>query len=264
MKKKNLRITIAGSGGVAEAFCRWIPSSGYEVAQVFARNEDRGKKLADLAGSRWTSDPEALESVDLFLIAVSDSAIREVAASLDPGDAVVAHTSGSCGLNELPTNIRKKGVFYPLQTFTPGLIFDYEKIPIFIEAENADTYEVLTSLASNLSESVYRSDSELRRKLHVAAVFVCNFVNDLYVTGESLMKASGLDFEVLKPLIEETTRKVLNNPSPLPLQTGPAVREDWPTIEKHMQMLERYPDLQTIYSLLTEHIIKMKQTHGEL
>jgi predicted short-subunit dehydrogenase-like oxidoreductase (DUF2520 family) len=261
--KKMLRVTIAGSGGVAEALCRWIPASGHRVVQVFARNEARGRALGAMAGAGWTDDPAVLEPVDLFLIAVSDRAIGEVSRSFDPRGAAVAHTGGSCGLDELPAGAAR-GVFYPLQTFSPGRVPDLQKIPIFIEAENEETFRLLAALAADLSDSVHAGDSALRRKLHLAAVFVCNFVNDLYATGESLVKEAGLDFGVLQPLIEETSGKVLENPSPLPLQTGPAVREDRPTIEKHLRMLHDRPDLEEIYRLLTEHIVKMKKTHGKL
>jgi predicted short-subunit dehydrogenase-like oxidoreductase (DUF2520 family) len=260
---KSLRITIAGSGAVAGALCRRIPDSGHRIVQVLARNAARGRALAAAAGAGWTDDPAALEPVDLLLIAVSDRAIGQVARSVDLPGAVVAHTCGSCGTDELlPAPWR--GVFYPLQTFSPGRVPDFRKIPIFIEANSAPARRLLSGLAADLSGSVYEADAPLRGRLHLAAVFVCNFVNDLYATGESLMRASGLDFEVLKPLVEETARKALESPSPLPLQTGPAVREDLPTLEKHRLLLRSRPDLEAIYRLMTEHIIKMKKTHGKL
>lgn len=258
--KKGSRIVIIGSGNVAEALCRAIPAAGYEVVQVFARNPERGKALAGIAGCDWENRPEKLSEADLYILSVSDKAIPELSTLLDFGNGLVVHTSGSCGLEELSSGIARRGVFYPLQTFTAGREVSFRGIPLFIEATNEEDYKLLEGLASALSDSVYRSDSILRRKMHVAAVFVCNFVNDLYVIGEQWMQSNGMDFSVLKPLIAETTRKMLDSPSPLSVQTGPAVREDRPTIEKHLQLLENYPDLKTIYEVLTEHIINMKKT----
>lgn len=255
---------IIGSGNVAEAMCRAIPAAGYEVVQVFARNPERGKALAGIAGCGWENKPEKLSEADLYILAVSDKAIPELSTRLDFGNSLVVHTSGSCGLKDLSSSIARRGVFYPLQTFTAGREINFCNIPLFIEATNEEDYRLLEELAASLSDSVYRSDSILRRKMHVAAVFVCNFVNDLYAIGEQWMLANEMDFSVLKPLIAETTRKMLDNPSPLVVQTGPAVREDSPTIEKHLQLLENYPDLKKIYEVLTEHIIKMKKTHGKL
>ena len=217
-----------------------------------------------MAGCGWENRREQFAPADIYLLAVSDKAIPEISEQLDFGPGLVAHTSGSCDLTELSARIRKRGVFYPLQTFTSGREVDFHEIPLFIEAEREEDYTLLEALASALSDSVYRSDSSLRRKMHVAAVFVCNFVNDLYAAGEQWMQANGMDFGVLKPLIAETTRKMLASPSPRMVQTGPAVREDWPTIEKHMQMLEKYPDLKNIYEVLTAHIIQMKKTDGKL
>ena len=262
--KKPERIVIVGSGNVAEALCRAIPGTGSPVVQVFARNPERGKALARMAGSNWEDRPGNLAPADIYLLAVSDKAIPEVSEQLDFGSGLVAHTSGSCDLAELSSRIRRRGVFYPLQTFTSGREIDFREIPLFIEAEQEEDYSRLEALASALSDSVYRSDSSLRRKMHVAAVFVCNFVNDLYVVGEQWMQANGMDFRVLKPLIAETTRKMLASPSPRAVQTGPAVREDWPTVEKHLQILEEYPDLKNIYEVLTGHIIQMKKTDGKL
>jgi len=258
------RIAIVGSGHVAEALCRAIPVTGYEIVQVFARNAERGTALAGLAGCPWENRRDRLADADIYLLAVSDKAIPQVSRELDFKDGVVAHTSGSCDLSELPFEIGHRGVFYPLQTFSAGREVDFRKIPLFIEAETEEDYATLNALASVLSDSVYRSDSLLRRKMHVAAVFVCNFVNDLYAVGEQWMRINGMDFEILKPLISETTRKMLDSPSPLLVQTGPAVREDWPTLEKHLQLLENYPDLKTIYQVLTEHIIQTKRADGKL
>lgn len=262
--KKSSRIVIIGSGNVAEALCRAIPPAGYEIIQLFSRNPERGKLLAGIAGCTWENQPEKLSAADLYILSVSDKAIPEISDRLHFGNSLVVHTSGSCGLEELSSKVTRRGVFYPLQTFTAGREVDFRVIPLFIEATNEEDYRLLEALASALSDSVYRSDSLLRRKMHVAAVFVCNFVNDLYAIGEQWMQANGMDFNVLKPLIAETTRKMPDSPSPLAAQTGPAVREDWPTIEKHLQLLENYPDLKTIYEVLTEHIILMKKTDGKL
>jgi predicted short-subunit dehydrogenase-like oxidoreductase (DUF2520 family) len=261
--KKPERIVIVGSGNVAEALCRAISAIGRgRLVQLFARNPERGQALAALAGCPWTSDPQALAEADLYLLAVSDRAIGELSRQLPFGDGIVAHTAGSVEIGELPPTLRR-GVFYPLQTFTAGREVDFRAIPLFIEAENEGDYATLTALAEELSDSVYRADSLFRQKMHVGAVFVANFVNDLYAAGEQWMQACGMDFAVLKPLIAETTRKILAGGSPLEAQTGPAVRLDWPTIEKHRELLEEEPALKTIYDLLTEHIIEMNEAHGK-
>jgi predicted short-subunit dehydrogenase-like oxidoreductase (DUF2520 family) len=257
------RIVILGSGRVAEALCRALPEAGQEVVQLFARNSARGKALAALAECPWESRPDKLAEADLYLMAVSDRAIPELSASLDFRRGVVAHTCGSGAPEELSARIERRGVFYPLQTFSEGRPVDFREVPIFLEAEHEADYALLERVAASLSGSVHRSDARLRQNIHVAAVFVCNFVNDLYAAGEVWMRINNLDFNLLKPLIAETTRKMLVAPSPLAVQTGPAVREDGPTIEKHLQLLEKHEDLKKIYEVLTAHIIQMKKSDGK-
>ncbi len=253
------RIAVIGSGNVAEALCRALREASCPPVQVFARNPLRGCIVAETAGCPFENEAERLAEADIYLLAVSDRAIREVSERLDFGNAVVAHTSGSCGSDELSPKVRRRGVFYPLQTFTAGRRVNFREVPLFVEADDEKTREEIGELARKLSDTVLSSDPVLRRRLHVAAVFVCNFVNHLYVTGESIMREAGLDWEILKPLIRETTAKMLESPSPLPLQTGPAVREDLPTLEKHRELLRDEPHLLEIYDLLTRSIIASKK-----
>lgn len=250
-------IVVVGSGRVAEALCRELP-----VVQVFARNPERGHELAALAGCRWESDPRKLAPAGLYLLAVSDRAIGEVSASLDFGGGLAVHTSGSCDLNDLAPNVARRGVFYPLQTFSEGRSVDLGGVPVLIEAEHEADLAVLEHVASALRGRALRSDALLRRKVHVAAVFVCNFVNGLYTAGEEWMRDNELDFSLLKPLIAETTQKMLASPSPRHVQTGPAARGDRPTIEAHRALLENRPDLLRIYNLMTEYIIE-NQINGK-
>ncbi|MCD8185113.1 MAG: DUF2520 domain-containing protein [Rikenellaceae bacterium] len=260
-----LRIVIIGSGHVAEVLVRaFSEADGVRLCQLFSRNAQRGKALASVGGCPWEDRPSMLAQADVYILAVSDRAIGEVSAELPLDRGLVVHTSGSCLMEEISCNVARRGVFYPLQTFTAGREVEFREIPLFIEAEHGTDYSLLEALGSRLCNSVYRSDAALRRKMHIAAVFVCNFVNHLYAVGEQWMSANGMDFSVLKPLIAETTRKMLESHFPRTVQTGPAMREDYPTLEKHMQELIPYPQLQEIYRILTEHIIHMKSTDGKL
>lgn len=257
------RVAVIGSGNVAEALSLAISANDrYDLVQLWARNVDRGRLIASLAGCVYENDPQKLAAADIYIISVSDRAIREISEQFDFGDAIVVHTSGSCGADELSSVIPRQGVLYPLQTFTAGRTVDFQEIPFFVEAADDESFRAIFSLASALSGSVYRSDPELRRRLHVAAVFVCNFVNHMYVAGEQLMQENGLDYGLLKPLIAETIRKMLTSPSPRPLQTGPAVREDYPTIEKHMALLDNNPRLRDLYRMITESIISDKKNNS--
>ena len=164
---------------------------------------------------------------------------------------MVVHTSGSSALAVLD-NKNRKGVFYPLQTFTKGKKVDFTPIPICLETENEQDYQLLENLGNCISKKVFQINSEQRKSLHVAAVFVCNFVNHLYQIGNEICEANQIPFEVLHPLIQETAQKILEL-TPKEAQTGPALRNDTKTIQKHLDFLsdENYT---TIYKLLTQSI----------
>ena len=178
------RVVIVGSGNVAEALARALPASGVELCQLFARNPERGPRVAALGGTTWTDDPRSLAAADLYLVAVSDRAVGEVAASLPvPAGAVVAHTAGSVPLDALG-GFAHRAVLYPLQTFTAGRAVDFAQVPLFIEASDEATRGAVERFARRLSTQVYPADSQRRGALHLAGVLACNFVNALYTPGE--------------------------------------------------------------------------------
>lgn len=248
------RVVIVGSGNVAEALARALPASGAELCQVFARNRERGPRVAALCGTTWTADPDRLAEADLYLIAVSDRAVGEVAASLRlPDGAVAAHTAGSVPLDALEP-FPRRAVIYPLQTFTAGRAVDFARVPLFLEASDKGTYQAVERFARRLSSQLYPADSKRRGILHLAGVLACNFVNALYAAGERTLAREGLPFEALRPLIAETAAKALAAPSPAAVQTGPAVRGDLPTLERHRALLAEEPLLLEIYNLMSRYI----------
>lgn len=252
------RIVLIGSGNLAEALARALTKSPLEAVQIYARNCERGPEVARLAGCPWTDDPQQLDrTADLYLIAVSDRAVGEVASQLPiPEGAVVAHTAGSVPLEALPERFARRAVFYPMQTFTKGRRVDFSEIPVFLETSDPGFRAELEAFARTLSRTVLWADSAQRGKVHLAAVFACNFANHMYALGEAVVRSAGLDFAVLKPLIAETAAKACDARSPRDVQTGPAVRNDTATQERHLALLDNDPDLQEIYQQISKEIWK--------
>ncbi|MCM1151243.1 MAG: F420-dependent NADP oxidoreductase [Alistipes sp.] len=247
-------IVIIGSGNVAESLAQAVAGCGAHLAQVYARNAARAQEIAGMAGCCWACSPEQLAEADLYLLAVSDRAVAEVAGALPiPEGAAVAHTAGSVPLEALPARFARRAVFYPLQTFTKGRRVDWAQVPLFVEAATPDLQTELETFARKLSRHVFFADSARRAKLHLAAVFACNFANHMFSLGERLMGDAGLDFELLKPLVAETTAKALTAASPSDVQTGPAVRGDAATQQRHAAMLDD-ECLKTLYTLISRSI----------
>lgn len=251
-----MRVVIIGSGNVAEHFALASASSeGVELVAVWARNTEAGSELADRCGVPWCSAP-TLPDADLYIISVSDRAVASLSASLHfPEGAVVAHTAGSIAVEELSERIANRAVIYPLQTFTKRRTIDFSQVPLFVEGTTPRAEEVAWEYATLMSRSVRRADSSVRRQLHLAGVFVCNFVNRMYGIGAELV-GEGVGYELLKPLIEETAAKALATDNPVKVQTGPAVRGDREVWERHKQLLttQEREHLATIYELISNEI----------
>ncbi len=203
-----------------------------------------------------TNDISTLVEADVYILAVSDDAIARLSSQLPFHDNLVVHTSGTVGIHDLDKKHRR-GVFYPLQTFSEASEIDFKNVPICIEALEKRDLQLLKNLADALGSPYYKISTEQRQVLHLSAVFVNNFTNQLYRIAHEISDAKGINFDVLKPLILETAKKVQTF-SPYMAQTGPAKRNDRKTIKKHLKLLENN-DHKQIYELLTKAIIK---THG--
>lgn len=249
-------VVVVGSGNLAEALARAVAAApDLRLRQLFARNAERGAAVAALANTSHTSDPAQLAPADIYLVAVSDRAVGEVTAALPiPAGAFVAHTAGSVPMDEIPEKYSRRGVFYPLQTFTKGRAVDFAQIPLFIEGSDEAATRQLEAFARRLSRTVLRADSAQRRAIHLSGVFACNFANAMYAAAEGVLAGAGLPFDVLKPLIRETAAKAADAPSPAAVQTGPAVRGDAPTLAHHRAMLAEAPELETIYTEISHYI----------
>jgi len=245
-----IKAIIIGSGNVAEHLIQAFQKSGaVEVLQVFSRQKESVSHLIDSA--KITDDWHIIAEADLYVIAVSDSAIAEVSSNLPFENRLVVHTSGSLQMDELNAKNRR-GVFYPLQTFTKGKEVDFTAIPVCLESEFDDDYTILEDLAEAIKSKHYLISSDQRKSLHVAAVFVNNFTNHLYQLGKDICAVHQLPFEILKPLIAETANKV-QHLSPLDAQTGPAKRHDQNTIDAHLALLTDTTQKE-IYKILTQSI----------
>lgn len=251
-----VRVVIIGSGNVAEALVYNIADDdNIDLVGIVARNMERGRRLAALGNTEWREHTEELAPADIYIIAVSDSAVESVAkGSRFPEGAIVVHTAGSVPLEALPERGGRRGILYAFQSFSSGRKVKLSDVTIFIEAESEAVQERLRAFALLLSPRVEYASSELRRKIHLAGVFVNNFTNHLWAIGRDMMVQEGLSFDVLKPLIAETTAKALSCDDPKRMQTGPAVRGDRGVIERHIEMLGENGRESKIYNEISESI----------
>ena len=247
-----IRIGLIGTGNVAIALAREILNhQTLTIVQLIAR--DKNKLPEDLTYIPFSNQFSALPTCDVVFIAVSDHAIQEVSNQLPLTDAVVAHTSGASSM-DLLSNHKHRGVFYPLQTFSKQQQLNWSEIPILWEGNNELVDEKLKTLSQLLSPIATQIDEKQRLCMHLAAVVVNNFTNHLYAEAHRFCKSKNLNFDLLAPLIEETTRKI-KQLDPRESQTGPASRGDTHTIQRH-KTIPMTEELSDIYSLFTSQLLK--------
>lgn len=251
------KITIIGSGNVATMLSKALFNKGFSINQVFSKSKINAetliKKLTSNKQIKATNNiAEIDDTSDIYIVCVKDDAILTVVNQFLFKDKLIVHTSGSIGIDVFK-EFNQFGVFYPLQTFSKDKDTDFANVPFCIEGNSEQTTYLLMDLATSISSKLYEINSEQRKKLHLAAVFACNFSNYMYSIAEEITSSNNINFDILKPLIEETASKIRFQ-SPKEAQTGPAKRKDEVTIQQHIQLLEKHPELQKIYQLLTKGI----------
>ena len=227
-----ISVVILGNGNVAtHLYNAFLKAENIAVSKINSR------KL------------ESIPIADVTIIAVSDDAIADVSKSLNNRNGLITHTSGAVDIDVIVNE--RKGVFYPLQSFSKDKSVDFKTIPFCLETSNSEDYNLLEKLAKSIGKNVFQISSEQRKKLHVAAVFVNNFSNHMYKIAHDICEKNDVPFEILYPLIEETAKKI-QSISPENAQTGPAKRNDVQTIENHLENLNSQQ--QKIYKLLSKSI----------
>ncbi len=251
------KISIVGSGNVAEALGGFLKKAGLNIVEVHSRNQETGTKLAMQLDANFRTNIKELKfHSGLFLLAVPDDVIKNIAGNLPSGiqaKAKIVHCSGSTPSTVLKKACANYGVFYPLQTFSKGRKISGKKIPFCITASNTRLGNSLFKLAKQISSAVQFITDQERKQLHLGAVMVNNFTNHLLSLSANFVEQKGLSFELLVPLIQETVKKALAN-DPRNSQTGPAKRDDQKTIERHLKLLKTDPKLAALYKQFSENI----------
>lgn len=248
-----MQIVLIGAGRLATQLGLALRSAGHEVTAVWSRTMESAEMLTAQVGGVPTNDVGLLPlKADVFVVSVKDAALATVVAQAvkGRGDQLFVHTAGSMPLSLFSGYATRYGVLYPMQSFSKERRVDFAKIPVFIEAVDADSLAVIRRLATSVSRRVSELSTADRKYLHLAAVFACNFANHCYALSAKVLEQHGLSFDVMLPLIDETAAKV-HELHPREAQTGPAVRYDENVITMQAAMLSDDPSLRDIYERLS-------------
>ena len=245
-------IVILGAGNVAFHLTRALIENTCNVRQIFNRTLEHAREIGEANRISYTDKISEIEKADIYIIASADSGIEEFSHYIPYDDVLVVHTSGSSPMSVLKGDYRK-GVFYPLQTFSKERTMRYDNIPFFIEAENPEDLKKLNELGNRISNEVHELNFASRMQVHMTDVWANNFVNHLYYIAGNICEQNNVPFDVLLPLIQETANKVIEM-SPKDAQTGPAKRGDQVIIDRHLEALQNDSRLLQIYQIMTDSI----------
>lgn len=251
-----MKVTLIGAGNLATQLGKSLKKAGVIISQVYSRTEESARTLGELLEAEWLTDIKSLRNeADVYIFSVKDGALSELITEVckGRGDKLFLHTAGSMPMSCFEGKALHYGVFYPMQTFSKSKDVNFERIPVFIEGNSIETENVIRSLANKLSQRVIRLSSADRKYLHLAAVWACNFTNYCYTVASDILSEHGIPFDVMLPLINETTEKI-QNISPKEAQTGPAVRGDKNVMSQQLELMSDRADLQELYKMLSKGI----------
>lgn len=251
-----MNVVLIGTGNVAYHLAHALRQASHTIADIYGRNESTTRRLAeDIHAEKYCTDIQNIyPNADVYIFAVSDTAIGDIARMMPHTTGIWCHTAGSVHMEVLQPYHQHVGVLYPLQTLSRADKVNFQsQVPLLIEGTNALSENTLYALARSISAKVEKVSSLTRKKIHLAAVFASNFTNHMYAIAQYLLTKEELSFDLLLPLIDQTASKV-QALSPLVAQTGPAIRGNKSIIESHLSMLTEEDKIRDIYHLVSENI----------
>jgi len=253
-------VVSIGAGNVAAHLIPALHEKKYPVPCVYSRTLKHAAELATKTGSQYTDKYSEIPlSADIYLITLTDHAIGDVLKTLNGINGIAIHTSASTEMIIFSGKIKRFGVLYPLQTFSKARKISLDDVPFLVEASDENTLKEISNIAGDISSDIRQMSSEQRQWLHLAAIFSCNFINHMLTCASDIMKEKQMDMNLLTPLIRETINKALEN-GPAKSQTGPAVRGNMGIINKHTSILKDHPDLQKMYTFVSQCIYQYHKT----
>ena len=251
---KPLRISIAGTGKVAQALGRAWLKSGVEIVEVWGRSPSRALELGNELNAVVINDLDTLSTdIDAVAVLVSDDAISMVA-NLFPNDVKRFHASGVTDRDVLRG---ENGVVWPIKSFSSSsLEEDLTDVPFAVEAGSKEFESILYRLVSESGGRPFNASSQARAKIHLAAVFTHNFSNHCLALSQQILDEEGLPKDLMRPLAEGLMEGAQSGNS-FSLQTGVALRKDLGSQMKHIELLKGFSnnkELIEFYKFVSKHI----------
>ncbi|MEN8230054.1 MAG: DUF2520 domain-containing protein [Bacteroidota bacterium] len=243
-----------GAGNVATHISRHLHFAGHSIACVYSRTHKSAAMLAEEVGSVGTALPgEVPLSADFFIVCVPDRVISDVVLKFQDRKGIWMHVSGTSSIKVFEGFQSQYGVLYPLQTMSKERTLSLEETPILVEGSSPESLEAIKMLASAISRNVHEMNSASRQLIHMAAVFANNFSNHMVHLAQQILQEEEVDVTLLDPMLKETFSK-MSEMGAAAAQTGPALRGDQETMQKHLDLLTKHPEWEKLYTFISRDI----------
>jgi predicted short-subunit dehydrogenase-like oxidoreductase (DUF2520 family) len=241
---------MIGAGNVAHVLGRALKHAGHNIVSIWNRDIQKAYQLAEELSATAVEKPEQLpHDADLYILAVSDHAIGELAASIKINKGILIHNAGTVKIDVLAPAAKKYGVLWPMKMIRTSM-HELGNCTVVVDGNDEDTRLALQQLARQLSDRVTVADNETRQKMHLIAAISSNFTNHMYHLAADYCKNVNIDFSLFYPLIESAAIQI-QTAYPGDVQAGPAFRGDIATIERHRALLTGNQGLLRLYDEVT-------------
>ena len=209
-------------------------------------------------------DPEDLMPADVFMLAVPDTMLPDVADRLSRSHVLddrttVFHCSGAQS-SKLLASCAEQGAHiasvHPLLSFAePAAVVRDFRCHCSIEG-NAAAVSMLSLAFTQIGAQVMQIPTEAKLRYHAAAVIASNYLVTLTDQALQAIEGAGLTREqgreLLLPLMHQTLGN-LDRLEPRDALTGPVARGDWPLVEAQQNTLDEIdPRLGCFYMMLAK------------
>jgi len=270
-------VVIIGAGRVGASLGHALRKKGYEIKALSCQRISSARESRKIIGSGrpLTDNVETAKSGNIVFLSLPDKTIEKVSqelsqAALDWSKKYVFHTSGLLGSSVLQ-NLKNKGAFtaslHPIQSFAlkSADIKQFEGIYFGLEGCR-EALPLGKKMISQLKGQTLLLEEKDKPLYHTACSIASNFFVVLIEIATNLLDKIGLDedsFQVLFPLVQGTLHNVNKFDINASL-TGPIVRGDLDSIERHLHSLETSPEYRKIYTALASQALEMAKRKKSL
>ncbi|MEO6590146.1 MAG: Rossmann-like and DUF2520 domain-containing protein [Pyrinomonadaceae bacterium] len=272
---QGMSISVIGIGRLGGALALALSEKGFEVENLFARNNKNPDKIAGLTNSKiLTDDDFGKIHSEIILITTQDSEISYVAESLAgklKSKPIVLHTSGSLSsviLNNLKNIDCPVGSLHPLVSISDSFLGKarFQNAFFCVEGDN-EAVEAAKNIVSKLGGKSFSIETKYKPLYHASAVTACGHLVAVIDTAIEMLSECGLSEteskEIFLPLIESTVEN-LKYQTPAESLTGTFSRADAETFDRHLEIMEKKvsDEALEIYLLLGERSLKLAEKQG--